>query len=223
MFAATPKEKVEPAKQPKEPVKKPVPQVQKKLSLFGDSDSDEDIFSTATSKPPLVAPSKVLFDDDDLFQTPKPEVPKDDSLFLFSPQKAEKVIAKVEEKVEEKITAPAPRPKIQEKPKPVVSEPVKKIVETPIKKPAPVNLFDSPEEETPSPIKESEDLFGEQKPPAPVKVQTVAEDKKEEENEIAKGEKTPEPELPKCEFCKKKNLTIPFCLMLASSDVLILK
>jgi hypothetical protein len=178
-----------------------VPQVQKKLSLFGDSDSDEDIFATATSKP-LVAPSKVLFDDDDLFQTSKPEVPKDDSLFLFSPQKAEKVTAKDEEKVVEKITAPIPipKPKIQEKPKPVVSESATKIVDPPKVKPALVNLFDSPDETTPSPTKESEDLFGERKSAEPRKVQLAAEDKKEKDNEIAKGEKTPEPELPKCEF-----------------------
>lgn len=172
-----------------------MPPVQKKLSLFGDSDSDDDIFSTASSKP-LVASSKVLFDDDDLFQTSKPVVPKDDSLFLFSPQKAEKVIAKVEEKVEEIIAPPAPKPKIQEKPKPVVSESAKKNPELPIVKPAPVNLFDSPEEKTPSSIKESDDLFGDRKYPVPIKV----EDKKEQVNEIAKGEKTPEPELPKCEL-----------------------
>lgn len=198
LFAETPKEKIEPVQQSREVAKKPAPQVQKKLSLFGDSDSDEDIFATAASKP-LVTPSKALFDDDDLyFQTSKPEVPKDDSLFLFSSQNAEKVIPIVEAKVEEKLAPPALKPKIQEKPKPTTIEPAKKIYEKPFIKPAPVNLFDSPEEETPSPTKETDDLFGEQKSPDPIKVETADDTVKEEKStEIAKGEKTPEPALPK--------------------------
>ncbi|XP_065332407.1 WASH complex subunit 2 [Cloeon dipterum] len=126
---------------------KPVP---KKLSLFGDSDSDEDIFSASNPS----SSSKGLFGDEteDLFKpAKKPESALED---IFSQPKT---IAPVEEKIvtpkPEEVQKSIVKPKIEEKPAPKIvstdTTEIKKRLNLVLTKETPkvVNLFESPETE----------------------------------------------------------------------------